>query len=146
MDDFRSVRSIALYDSCVIIKNTYKLDNGQRWDYEHPFHETDLGSWEIEGYDIEEILSHFGIKTSSKMEGKNYSVFRACQTFGKGEFDNYEIIDVQAKIDAPFLLSIKVFTQNKKKKETFEFSYSGKFSIEWQREKPQNKLTKRKSK
>lgn len=131
MRKFKSVRSIALYDSCVLIKNTHKVNNGQRWDYEHPFHDTDLGSWEIDGSDIENILTNIGIKTSSKMEGKSYSVFRACHLFGKSEFDKYEILDVHAKIDENSLLSIKIYTQGKKKKETLEYSYNGRFSIEW---------------
>ena len=73
MKHFRSVRSIALYDACVLIKNTYRVTNGQRNVYEHLFHMTDLGSWEIDGSDIKNILSAIGIKTSSKIEGKSYS-------------------------------------------------------------------------
>ncbi len=145
MENYKSVKNIALYDSFILIKNTYNHENGQKWNYEHPFHTTDLGVWEIEGSDISNILSHMNIEplSSMKMEREKYPIFKGCRVFGEDYGKDYKIINVSAKIEAPFLLSIKILMHYNKKKEILDISYCGKFSIEWQSEKVEKKVSKK---
>jgi hypothetical protein len=134
MDLFKKVRSIALYDAGVLLQNVdcedimHGMDNG-------------FGAWTMLGQDIADIARVFAIPFGSVGSGKGirhladmeFKVYREYHLYG-GDFGNSgKILDIEARIDGPQMLDIRVLEKWAEDEHQMarEFSYHGRFSVEW---------------
>lgn len=134
MDVFKKVQSIALYDAGVLFQNV---------DCEDVLHGMDsgLGAWEIFGGDIADLARAFDIPFHTVGSGKSarhlgdmdFGLRRAYSLYGEEFGDSGKILDIEARIDGPQMLSIRVLEKwNEYEHQTArDFSYHGRFSVEW---------------
>lgn len=134
MDKFLKVRSIALYDAGVLFQNI---------DCEDILHgmENGLGAWQVFGIDIADLARAFGVPFHTVGNGKNarhiadmeFKLRRAYSLYGEDFGDSGKILNIEARIDGPQMLSIQVLEKwdADEHQASRDFSYHGRFSVEW---------------
>ncbi len=120
--EYREVNSIALYDSNILIEVS---------GYQHPFHEFGEGdSVRISVSDLLKISTKLGVDVWESDYDEDPKLFYKETNRYLYERD-FKITKILANLDSD-VLNIKVSHVYKEEEEyTNEFSYSGKFSINW---------------
>lgn len=126
MSDYRNASAIALYDAQVMIELT---------DYNHPFHEFRFGTIKIDGFDLNRLAQAFGYRLdrvgNKSGEDVDFDLLEPDIYNYGSDYPNCEIIRIEAKIDGPQMLSLKIHEQWSEDLVIREISYCGKYSIEW---------------
>lgn len=123
MSDYREVTSIALYDTASIICNR---------NYESTFHEYSTEVFIVDGFDLSLLLEKLGMDYKPIKNDEFEIIRRKVYIYGS-DFHSGAITKVLAKVEAPYLLSIKVYVKWGDREDIVidEITYCGRFLVEW---------------